>query len=418
MNRRRLLAVFGAAAGASGILGTDAFTSVEADRSVSVEVADDADAFLSMEPSSGPNGEFAETTGDGTIALALTDTDAGGSGLGTDSIYEFDDVFRVTNQGTQPVYVWATFSGASGNLTPDGPDTDIHLYPNGDSDDRLRDSDDDVLYLGVGQSAGIGVYVDTADVTTDQSLTMSINADAENPASGAVVGGGGSPLGPVDGLVSYWPLDSIGDGTAEDVVGDINGTVQGAVSSASGQISQAASFDGSNDSVETPSLQIDGSLTVAAWVKRDAVGSDFAAISTQGDGLGRTPKSRNWWLGANGDGGVHWSIFDQNGTNRNVDSSPSTLPTGEFVHIAGVYDKASGDLRVFVDGTKEGQQSFSSFTPKTSNDPGAIGAESVGTDRRIRFFQGVIDDLRIYDRALSDSEVTSLYDTTSVTRES
>jgi hypothetical protein len=411
MRRRRLLLGAGTLLGAGGMLGTDAFTSVEADRSVSVQVADDADAFLAMEPSSGPNGEYAAADG-GTIALDFTDTDAGGTGLGTDSVYQLDDVFRITNQGTQPVYVWATFSGASENFTPDGSNTEIYLYPNGDSDDRLRDSDDDVLYLGVGQSAGIGVYVDTTDVTTDQNLTMTINADAENPASGAVVGGGGSPLGPVDGLVSYWPLDSIGDGTAEDVVGDNNGTVRGAVSSASGQISRAASFDGSNDFVETPSVQIDGSLTVAAWVKQEA-SSGYDAVSTQGDGFGGTPKSRNWWLGANGDGGVHWSIFDQNGTNRNVDSSPGTLPTGEFVHIAGVYDKASGDLRVFVDGTKDTQQSFSSpFTPKTSNDPGAIGAESVGADRRIRLFQGVIDDVRIYNRALSDGEVKDLYDAT------
>jgi len=412
MNRRRLLAAFGAAAGASGILGTGAFTSVEADRSVSVEVADDADAFLMMEPSSGPNSEYATADG-GTIALEFTDTDAGGSGVGTDSVYQFDDVFRITNQGTQPMYVWATFADASGNFTPDGSDTDIYLYPNGDSDDRLRDSDDDVLYLGVGQSAGIGVHVDTTSVTKNQELTMTINADAENPASasGEVVGGGGSPLGPVDGLVSYWPLDSIGDGTAEDVVGDSTGTVQGTVSSASGQISQAASFDGSNDSVETPSVQIDGSLTVAAWVKQEA-SSGYAAVSTQGNGL-TTPKSRNWWLGANGDGGVHWSIFDQNGTNRNVDSSPGTLLTGEFVHIAGVYDKASGDLRVFVDRTREKQQSFrSSFTPKTSNDLGAIGAESVGTDRRIRPFEGVIDDVRVYDRALSQSEIRAIYDAT------
>jgi hypothetical protein len=145
-------------------------------------------------------------------------------------------------------------------------------------------------------------------------------------------------------------------------------------------------------------------------VKRDAVGSDYAAVSTQGDGFGGTPKSRNWWLGANGDGGVHWSIFDQSGTNRNVDTPSGTLPTGKFVHIAGVYDKASGDLRVFVDGTREKQRSFSPpFTPKTSNDPGAIGAESVGTDRRIRLFEGVIDDVRIYDRALSASEISDLY---------
>jgi hypothetical protein len=164
--------------------------------------------------------------------------------------------------------------------------------------------------------------------------------------------------------------------------------------------------------VETPSVQIDGSLTVAAWVKQEDK-SGYDAVSTQGDGFGGTPKSRNWWLGANGDGGVHWSIFDQNGTNRNVDTSPGTLPTGEFVHIAGVYDKASADLRVFVDGTREEQRSFSpSFTPKTSNDPGAIGAESVGANRRIRFFEGVIDDVRIYNRALSASDVTALYNQT------
>jgi hypothetical protein len=47
-----------------------------------------------------------------------------------------------------------------------------------------------------------------------------------------------------------------------------------------------------------------------------------------------------------------------------------------------------------------------------SDDPGAIGAESVGSDRRIRLFQGVIDDLRIYDRALSKNEVNKLYEQT------
>jgi hypothetical protein len=412
MNRRKYLATLGSlAAGSAATIGTGAFTSVSAERSVNVSVAGDKKAFLGLKPTSEPNGVFASVQG-GTLTLDFSETtDVGGSGLGTDSVYEFDDVFRITNQGTQPVYVWATFSGASGNFTPDGSDTDIYLYPNGDSDDRLRDSDDDVLYLGVGQSAGIGVHVDTTSVTKDQELTMTINADAENPASGAVVGGGGSPLGPVDGLVSYWPLDSIGDGTADDVVGDSTGTVQGTVSSASGQISQAASFDGSNDFVETPSVQIDGSLTVAAWVKQEA-SSGYDAVSTQGNGY-RGAESRNWWLGAKGDGGVHWSIFDQNGTNHNVDTPSGTLTTGEFVHIAGVYNKASGDLRVFVDGTREKQQSFSpSFTPKTSNDPGAIGAESVGTDRRIRLFEGVIDDVRIYDRALSSGEVEDLYDAT------
>jgi hypothetical protein len=101
MNRRKFLAALGtAAAGTSAAVSTGAFTSVSADRSVSVEVADDADALLAMTPSNGPNGEYAAADG-GTIALDFTDTDAGGTGVGTDSTYHFDDVFRITNQGTQ-----------------------------------------------------------------------------------------------------------------------------------------------------------------------------------------------------------------------------------------------------------------------------------------------------------------------------
>ena len=405
MNRRKFLATLGAAtAGTSGAVGTGAFTSVSADRNVSVQVADDADAFLAMERSSGPNGEFANPTGDGTIALDFTDTDAGGTGLGTDSIYEFDDVFRVTNQGTQPVYVWATFADASGSFTPDGSDADIHLYPNGDSDNRLRDSDDDVLYLGVGQSAGIGVYVDTTDVTTDQNLTMTINANAENPvsASGAVVGGGGSPLGPVDGLVSYWPLDSIGDGTAEDVVGDNNGTVRGAVSSDSGQITQAASFDGTgSDFVEVPddhSLGITGPYTQTAWVYINT-SAGFKDITLKDPG--------QWAFGFQITGQKLRAGWEDEADNNYIGRGGS-VPVETWTHVAVVY---SGDaVRGYIDGAEVFDVTRASdgsgiavadATPSTNDEPLRIGKGE-------RAFDGRIDDLRLYNRALSDADVTEL----------
>ncbi|MBB6646637.1 right-handed parallel beta-helix repeat-containing protein [Halobellus ruber] len=186
MNRRKFLATLGAAtAGTSGVVGTGAFTSVSADRSISVAVADDADAFLAMTPSDGPNGEFAETTGDGTIALALTDTDAGGSGVGTDSIYEFDDVFRIANQGTQTVYVWATLSGGS-----QFDDDTLYFYPNGARSTPLNDgagSGDEVLGLAPGESAEIGVHIDTGSVPTgSDSITATVRADVdEGPSDGS-----------------------------------------------------------------------------------------------------------------------------------------------------------------------------------------------------------------------------------------
>ncbi|MBB6646633.1 LamG domain-containing protein [Halobellus ruber] len=407
MNRRKFIATIGtAAAGASATVGTGAFTSVSADRSVSVQVADDADAFLAMTPSNGPNGEFAETTGDGTIALALTDTDAGGSGLGTDSVYEFDDVFRITNQGTQPVYAWATFAGASGDFTPNGTNTDIYLYPNGDSDDQLQDSDEDVLYLGVGQSAQIGVYVDTTDVTTDQDLTMTVNADVENPASGATVGGGGTTIpGPTNGLVSYWPLDSVGDGTAEDIVGTNDGALNGGVSAVSGEVDGAAAFDGSDDYVnvpDDPSLDLTGALTLAAWVKPSSDQDNYARIlSREQSGAG----NRQYNLGVDADATDPRTVVDTAGANGVEVSATVTFTDDSWHHAALTFD-TSDAVRLYIDGTEEDSTPVNApLVSRSSTVKFGAPAHLPGKD----FFTGRIDDVRIYDRALSATEVSDLY---------
>lgn len=91
MKRRTFIAGVGSFTAAStAAVGTGAFTSVSADRSLTVETAGDENAFLAMEPTSRPNSEYATLTTNDVLALDFTETDAGGEGLGTDSIYEFD----------------------------------------------------------------------------------------------------------------------------------------------------------------------------------------------------------------------------------------------------------------------------------------------------------------------------------------
>jgi predicted ribosomally synthesized peptide with SipW-like signal peptide len=214
---------------------------------------------------------------------------------------------------------------------------------------------------------------------------------------------------PSSSLVGYWPLNSIEDGTAEDLSGNGNDGTPNGASAALGQVDGAAAFDGSGQHVEIPSISIDGSLSVAAWVKRES-NSGWQAASTQGDNGNDT---RNWWLGGrNGADRVHWSLYDQSNTNQHVDSSSGSLPQGTFTHIVGVYDQSAGELRIYVDGQPDGSQSVPSFTPQTSSDPGAIGAELSGgspTDP----FDGVVDDVRVYERALSAQEVLTIYNDTS-----
>ena len=203
MRRRKLLAGLGGLAGAGGIFGSAAFSRTAASRDLTVAVAEDDTALLRLEPSGSPNGEFARQLNSGTLALDFTGSEQGGQGVGTDSVYRFDDVFRVTNQGTQPVYVWGTFGDAAGNLTPDGSDADIWLYPNDSRDTKLRDSDDAVIRLGAGEVARIGVHVDTHHVTSDQDLTLTLNAGAEKPD-------GSSVTEPIDaGPISVAPEDNL-----------------------------------------------------------------------------------------------------------------------------------------------------------------------------------------------------------------
>jgi opacity protein-like surface antigen len=108
-NRRKFLAGLGAlASGSAAAVGTGAFTSVTADRSLEVETADDASAFLAIEAQDTPNGSnYAGTSGAGTITLDFSQTDSpgNGQGLNKDATTTIRDILKVSNQGSTDVVV-------------------------------------------------------------------------------------------------------------------------------------------------------------------------------------------------------------------------------------------------------------------------------------------------------------------------
>jgi len=159
MNRRQFVLGLGAtAAGGGAALGTGAFTSVDADRTASVAVAEEDESYLRIVPS--PNtakGACATQTSqsDGEqLELDFNNTIPGQDsvGVGQSSVYEFDDVFRIENQGTQTVYInIADLSTHSGNTliqfyVPDGSGGRHHIAPG------LND-----LEIGTGNTENIGV---------------------------------------------------------------------------------------------------------------------------------------------------------------------------------------------------------------------------------------------------------------------
>ena len=105
MNRRNVLVGLGGlVAGGGALIGTGAFDTVEAERTVTVETAGDADAFLGLEPARNALGlggdDFVEQT-DGTVEISIGDGE--NDGLNQNARTVFNHLVLVSNQGTQDV---------------------------------------------------------------------------------------------------------------------------------------------------------------------------------------------------------------------------------------------------------------------------------------------------------------------------
>lgn len=104
MERRKFVIGVGSlAAGGAAAMGTGAFSSVEAERGVSVEVADDNNAYLGLKAERDDIISDDGADGQLTIDLGSQTTEKGGEGFNDEAVTTIEGVFRITNQGTQTV---------------------------------------------------------------------------------------------------------------------------------------------------------------------------------------------------------------------------------------------------------------------------------------------------------------------------
>jgi hypothetical protein len=220
MKRRTLLLGIGTTAGTGSIVGSGAFTSVSAERNVSVAVANDPDAFLSLGPCDGPNGDYVTVEGGvASIDLSPSNTQVSGNGVNNDAVSVFDDVFEIANQGTQPVGVWIDAEPA----TDRNGDPVVEFYRNGDRSTEIIGQGNAVC-LDVGEDICVGLRTDTRSerfdpgdrllniVSGDHELI--VNADA-TVACGAGPPTGGGPLRLSTG-VADWEVVEVPPSATDD----------------------------------------------------------------------------------------------------------------------------------------------------------------------------------------------------------
>ncbi|NQV32162.1 MAG: discoidin domain-containing protein [Phycisphaeraceae bacterium] len=215
----------------------------------------------------------------------------------------------------------------------------------------------------------------------------------------------GPPAGGDKSLVAHWKFDETEGLDAADSSGyGNNGTLVGMDGTewVAGHDGGAIEFSGSQyvDFGMNTSLQISGSVTISAWVKMNA-GNDGAYMGI--GGKLKTAPYRGFSLVRHSSGVFRLWADDGNGVIGGFDaSSDVTYTDTEWHHVAGVVD--AGTSMLYVDGVKQAKTSDVNLT--IAEEPAHIGRQYSGLDDR--YWNGLIDDVRIYYRALSEQEISGL----------
>lgn len=208
-----------------------------------------------------------------------------------------------------------------------------------------------------------------------------------------------------DGLVAYYPFN----GDAHDASGNGNhGDVQGAIltTGIKDTLNSAYYFDGTGDYIDCgngSSLQISGDITVCAWVKLQPTSHGQVIVNKY-----HLNSNKGWLIEATSDGRV---CFDgrpgPGGEMSNSGFSPQSIYDNTWHFLVG--QRQNSTWKIYVDGNLSSQSEGSNgdFTNSINL---MIGVQSDRPSDGAAFSNGVIDNVRIYNRALSDEEIRLIFD--------
>lgn len=210
-----------------------------------------------------------------------------------------------------------------------------------------------------------------------------------------------------DGLVSYWTLDraDIDGDIAKDVFGNNDGEIIGG-KIVPGKINEAIEFDGAADYIDCggdDSLNLPNALTIELWMSPASVGE--GGINAGPACKAMAGGSWNWQLRYNAPSGNYMGFqFNANPGGSMWISVKENLEPEEWYHIAGTFD--GSDIVCYLNGVEKDRGSISAINSSGDN-------FFIGQDGWVNVFDGIVDEVRVYNRALSETEVQYNYETTS-----
>ena len=261
---------------------------------------------------------------------------------------------------------------------------DVSIYKRALATEEIQ-----TLYRKGGGVLPANTTVEAARTPDENSRQLQLKAKASHP----------------EGLVALWS----GEDNGADSVGGNDAELTD-ITFADGQVGRAFSFNGASSTIRIPASQAldlgtDNGFTLMAWIKPKDVNGLHPLLAWTDNG------SLQLWIGVQPfQNGVLCGAVPEKGANHQLCSHPGVLTNGVFQHVALTYDKASGAAALYVNGVVVAQRQL----------PGQLAVRTHGDlwisrpDNRPgnwstgRMFSGLMDEVELYNRALSADEIQSV----------
>lgn len=273
------------------------------------------------------------------------------------------------------------------HVTPFVYDTLVGFKHTVEMRDQIADGNN--YTFGSWSDGGAATHLFTVP-STDQTLTATFNA---------------TPL--PTGLVGAWGFNEGAGTTSGDSSGNNNvGTMTGGgvTWNPAGHTGSALSFDGTAGYLNIPnstSLGLTSSHTLEAWIKPTSLTGYQSIFTKEIPGAGCS--SLAYWFQLNGN---RLAAGFNNGSSciEHLTTNQPTLTVGTWNHVAAVFDDAANTYKIYLNGTLVTTQTENG-APSVKNSPLMIGQSGYNGGANERW-HGLLDDIRIYNRALTAAEIT------------
>jgi hypothetical protein len=270
------------------------------------------------------------------------------------------------------------------------------------------------LFNGVPIEGATGAALTLSNVQTNQSGAYSVivsnSVGSATSTEALLTVNPPGAITPGAGLVSWWA----GENNTTDTVGGNNGTALGNVNYAPGQVGQGFLLNGTNSGVKIPAhpslnVGLGEGYTMETWINPARV-SGRQPLAEWYDTEHQMFGTQFYVLGDFGAGTLFAGLVQASGSSHMVYSAPGVIEANTWQHVAMTYDKASGVVVLYRNGVPVARRTVGSFVPQTTYDF-YLGTRP-GWDGPF-YYEGVLDEMGLYNRALSSGEIAAIYEASS-----